>query len=152
MYREGIVYPPRTLCFTPDFVLICFPFLYCAFLLVCLSLFCALCPILPVCLWIVFVLCLVPNYVCMSLDCLCSVHCAQFCLYVSGLSLFCALCSILPVCHKYSMIKDGGHWYALLLAFPFFCIYFFCVFIYFIFLFNSDFSWLDSATRCLNKA
>ena len=50
------------------------------------------------------------------------------------------------------MIKGGGHWYALLLAFPFFCISFFCVFIYFIFLFNSDFSWLDSATRHLNKA
>jgi hypothetical protein len=32
------------------------------------------------------------------------------------------------------------------LSFPFF------VFIYFIFLFNSDFSWLDSTTRYLNKA
>jgi hypothetical protein len=39
------------------------------------------------------------------------------------------------------------------LSFPFlFCISYFFVFIYFIFLFNSDFSWLDSATRYLNKA
>jgi hypothetical protein len=50
-----------------------------------LSLFCALCPILPVCLWIVFVLCLVADSACMSLDFLCAVSCAQFCLYVSGL-------------------------------------------------------------------
>ena len=45
------------------------------------------------------------------------------------------------------MIKGGGHWYALLFVFPFFF-----VFIYFIFLFNSDFSWLNLATRYLNKA
>jgi hypothetical protein len=32
------------------------------------------------------------------------------------------------------------------------CISFFFVFIYFIFLFNSDFSWLYSATSYLNKA
>jgi hypothetical protein len=45
------------------------------------------------------------------------------------------------------MIKGGGHWYALLFIFSFFF-----VFIYFIFFFNSDFSWLDSATRYLNTA
>jgi hypothetical protein len=39
-----------------------------------LSLFCAMCPIMPVCLWIVFVLCLVPKSACMSLDFLCAVE------------------------------------------------------------------------------
>jgi hypothetical protein len=44
------------------------------------------------------------------------------------------------------------HWYALLFVFSFFFVFFLVfVFIYFIFLFNSDFSWLDSATRYLNK-
>jgi hypothetical protein len=63
-----------------------------------LSLCYALCPILPVCLWIFFVLCLVSNSACMSLDCLCAVSCGWFCLYVFGFSLCCVLCSILPVC------------------------------------------------------
>jgi hypothetical protein len=50
------------------------------------------------------------------------------------------------------MIKGGGHWYALLFVFSFLFVFLFFVFIYFIFLVNSDFSWLDSATRYLNKA
>jgi hypothetical protein len=85
------------------------------------------CPQCCLCLWIVFILCLVPSVACVSglssfyvlclvlsvsLDCLHSVSCAQCCLClwivfilclvpsvvcVSGLSSFCVLCPVLPV-------------------------------------------------------